>query len=80
MLIEAMINAEWRALELEADAGAAETKKEKHTALNLAAKWRRQLLLLDRDLVRATGKPSPQPPEKPKTLAEHLAAKEAARQ
>jgi hypothetical protein len=74
-----MINAEWQALKLEAAVEAVETGKEQYAALHLAAEFRRQLLLLDRDLAQTTRKP-PQQPQQLKTLAQHLAAKEAARQ
>jgi hypothetical protein len=53
-LIEHMINAEWQALKLEAEAETAKTGREQYGRLRLAADFRRQLLLLDRELARTT--------------------------
>jgi hypothetical protein len=74
-----MIGAEWQALVCEHNATNADARAAIE-ALRLAAEFRRQLLLLDRDLAQTTRKPPQQPPQQPKTLAQHLAAKEAARQ
>lgn len=73
-LIEAMINAEWQALKLEAEAEAAGAPaKERYNALHLAAEFRRQLLLLDRDLTSTTRyKPAPAP-SSPPSLTEIIA-------
>jgi hypothetical protein len=56
-IIEAMFNAEWQALRLEAEAEAAETAKERYSTLHLAVEFRRQQLLLDRDLAATMRKP-----------------------
>ena len=79
LIISQMIGAEWQALVCEHNAANADVRAATE-ALRLAAEFRRQLLLLDRDLAQTARKP-PQPPlQQPKTLAQHLAAKEAARQ
>jgi hypothetical protein len=65
-LIEAMVTAEWHALRLEAQARG-EAGKAVLETLRLAAEYRRQLLLADRDLAAATrqaqaaAQPAPQP-------------------
>jgi hypothetical protein len=91
LLIEQMVQAEWSALVCdrrvaEAEARVAEAKgaraktnaaKDGLEAMRRAAEFRRMLILLDRDLNRATPRPAPTPAAPPKTLAEHLAAIEA---
>jgi hypothetical protein len=62
LIVDQMINAEWRALVCEnkatnAEAGAAMRQEQ------LATEWRRQLLLLDRDLAATMRKPPQAPVE-----------------
>jgi hypothetical protein len=86
LIIQQMIDAEWSALicdrrAAEADRRAAEATsaraktsaaKDARDALSQAVNFRRLLLLLDRDLARATPRPAP-PTERSPSLAEVLA-------
>jgi hypothetical protein len=49
-LIEQMVNAEWQALKLERQAENIEDARDLLRFVDAAAEWRRQLLLLDREL------------------------------
>jgi|SRR6516165_6232993 hypothetical protein len=66
-LIDQMCHVEWQALKLESEAETAKTAKDHYGRLRLAADYRRQLLLLDRELVaaskRAASAPAPAEPE-----------------
>jgi hypothetical protein len=57
LLITQMVEAEWNKLRLEHEAKSA-TGKAGLERMRLSAEWSRQLLLLDRDLARATPRPS----------------------
>jgi hypothetical protein len=74
-LIDEMINAEWQARRLEAQA-LTETGRTAFHIMRLAAEYRRLYRLADRDLDRNPRRAQPplDPVEAPATLAEHLAA------
>ena len=74
-LIETLIRVEWAALESEETARTLKGKA-KIDALRLAAEYRRQMLLLDRDLARTLPKPAPQSasPKEPPALPDLIAA------
>jgi hypothetical protein len=84
LLIAQMVAVEWSALEAEATARTLSGRPQ-IDALKLGAEFRRQLLLLDRDLAWATrareaaASAVPAISTSAKSLAEHLAGKAAAR-
>jgi hypothetical protein len=78
LIISSMIDAEWNAYVCEIKAHEADPATAAKM-LRLAAEWRRQLLLLDRDLDLTCRRSLEPSSERPKTLAEHLAAKDVAR-
>jgi hypothetical protein len=69
-LIDQMVTAEWRALQLEAEADAAKTGRERYGRLRIAADYRKQLLLLDRELDRTIPKAPPPAPRPTARLAD----------
>ena len=72
-LIEEMINTEWQALRLEAQA-LSEAGKVMLLTMKLAAEYRRLYRLADRDLDRNPARPPlPSDTDPPPTLSEHLA-------
>jgi hypothetical protein len=75
-LIDQMSHVEWQALKLEAEAEAAKTGKEQYDRLRLAADFRRQLLLLDRELALTTKRSTAEPAPRPARLAKCLASNE----
>src|SRR5215470_5283338 len=73
-LIDQMVKTEWQALKLEAEAETANTGKERYGRLRLATDYRRQLLLLDRDLAKTIPKRASAAPQ-PATLNDYLEAR-----
>jgi hypothetical protein len=62
-IIDQMVHAEWQAVKIEAEADATTSEKARYGRLKLAAEYRRQLLLLDRDLAVATRRAASTPEE-----------------
>jgi hypothetical protein len=77
LIIDQMVAAEWGALLAERDAARAPDPKDRAVAGKVATEARRLLLLLDRDLDRATPAPAPPAPVDP---MERFRAAVAARQ